>query len=129
MTIQLEVPFVCLYEKQPSIGEIDIWMRSNGYIPHCFLAIKRWSIKPTVFNNDIRYPGNQLLESDLVYIRDPFKLETLDNEQLKKLIIISHNCFKSIDFSAYIILELEKRNILPKNSHKKYLINVKSFTL
>mgnify|MGYP001372769818 CR=1 FL=1 len=127
LAIQLEVPFVCLYENQPSLGEIDVWMRSNGYIPHCFLEIKKWSITPTVFNNDIRFPGNQLLESDVIYIRDPFKLELLDSEQLKKLIIISHYCFKSVDFAVYLILELEKRNILPKDSFKQYISNVKKF--
>ena len=127
LAIQLEVPFVCLYENQPSLGEIDVWMRSNGYIPHCFLEIKKWSITPTIFNNDIRFPGNQLLESDVIYIRDPFKLELLDSEQLKKLIIISHYCFKSVDFAVYLILELEKRNILPKDSFKQYISNVKKF--
>ena len=127
LAIQLEVPFVCLYENQPSLGEIDVWMRSNGYIPHCFLEIKKWSITPTIFNNDARYPGNQLLESDIVYIRDPFRFELLDNEQLKKFIIISHYCFKSVDFAVYVILELEKRNILPKDSFKQYISNVKKF--
>ena len=127
LAIQLEVPFVCLYENQPSLGEIDVWMRSNGYIPHCFLEIKKWSITPTIFNNDARYPGNQLLESDIIYIRDPFRFELLDNEQLKKFIIISHYCFKSVDFAVYVILELEKRNILPKDSFKQYISNVKKF--
>ena len=128
LAIQLEVSFVCLYENQPSLGEIDLWMRRNGYIPHCFLDIKRWSITPTIFNNNFRNPGNQLLESDIVYIRDPFNLELLNNEQLKKLIIISHYCFKSVDFCVFIILELEKRNILPKDSFKTYISNIKKFT-
>ena len=45
LAIQLEVSYVCLYENQPTFGEIDLWMRENGYIPHRFIDIKRWSIK------------------------------------------------------------------------------------
>ena len=33
LAIQLEVPYICLYENQPSFGEIDIWMREQGYAP------------------------------------------------------------------------------------------------
>jgi hypothetical protein len=127
LAIQLEVSFVCLYENQPSFGEVDLWMRSNGYLPHSFLDIKKWSISPTIFNNNFRYPGNQLLESDIIYIKDPFKLELLSDVQLKKFILISHYAFKSIDLTVYLILELEKRNILTKNTFKNYMNNFKKF--
>ena len=127
LAIQIEVSFICLYEKQPSFGEIDIWMRSNGYVPHCFLDVKRWSIFPTIFNNNYRTPGNQLLESDIVYVKNPLQLEELSDNQIKKFILISHYCFTSIDLSAFLIIELEKRKILSKDSFKKYINNVKKF--
>ena len=127
LIVQLEVSHICLYENQPSFGEIDLWMRSQGFVPHCFLKIKKWSIYPTIFNNDFRYPGNQLLESDIVYIKDPLKFNLLSNEQLKKIIIILHYCLHSIDLTGFIFLELEKRNILPKNSYKKYITNLDKF--
>ena len=128
LAIQLEVSFVCLYENQPTFGDIDLWMRENGYIPHRFIDIKRWSISPTIFDNNLRHPGNQLLESDVIYIRDPFKLELLDEVQLKKLILLSHYCFHSVDLSVYFILELEKRNKLEKDTFKKYILNLKKFS-
>jgi FkbM family methyltransferase len=128
LAIQLEVSFVCLYEDQPSFGEIDLWMRGNGYLPHTFLNIKRWSISPTIFNNNLRQPGNQLLESDIIYIKDPFKLDLLSDTQLKKFILISHYLFKSVDLSVYLILELERRNVLNKNSFKNYITNFKKYS-
>ena len=108
-------------------GEIDLWMRSQGFVPHCFLDVKRWSVYPTIFNNNVRTPGNQLLESDIVYIKDPLKLNLLNEDQLKKIAIISHYCFQSVDLSGFIFLELEKRNIVPKDSYKQYILNVKKF--
>jgi len=128
LAIQLEVSFVCLYEDQPSFGELDLWMRENGYLPHTFLNIKRWSISPTIFNNNLRQPGNQLLESDIIYIKDPFKLDLLNDAQLKKFILISHYLFKSVDLSVYLILELERRNVLNKNSFKNYINNFKKYS-
>ena len=127
LAVQIEVSYICLYENQPSFGEVDIWMRSNGFVPHCFLDIKRWSIKPTIFNNNFRTPGNQLLESDIVYIKDPLQLNQLSDDQIKKFILISHYCFTSIDLTAFLIIELEKRKILSKDSFKKYINNVKKF--
>ena len=128
LAIQLEVSFVCLYEDQPSFGEVDLWMRNNGYLPHTFLDIKKWSISPTIFNNNLRHSGNQLLESDIIYIKDPFKLDLLSDTQLKKFILISHYLFKSIDLSVYLILELERRNILAKETFKNYITNFKKYS-
>ena len=121
--LQLEVSYFCLYENQPSFGEIDVYLRGQGYIPHQFLKVKRWSIKPTIFNNNFRIPGNQLLESDIIYIKNPLKLNKIQDEELKKFALLSHHCFKSFDLCVYLILELEKRNLIEKNSHLEYLKN------
>lgn len=127
VAVQLEVSFVCLYENQPGFGEIDIWMRSQGFIPHRFLEVKRWSIAPTIFNGNFRVPGNQLLEADIVYIRNPIDPGNLTPEQLKKLAVISHYCMKSFDLSSFLLLELERREILPPGGRKVYMENVNSF--
>ena len=128
LAIQVEVSHVCLYENQPTFGEIDLWMRKNGYIPHTFVDIKRWSIFPTIFDNNPKVPGNQLLESDIIYIKDPFRIENLEDEQVKKLILLSHYCFRSVDLSVFFILELEKRKVLEKGIFKNYMANLKKFS-
>ena len=121
LAIQLEVSYVCLYENQPSFGEVDVWMRSQGYVPHCFLDVKRWSIAPTVFDNNFRVPGNQLLESDIVYIKDPLRLQCLSDEALKKLIAIAHWSFKSVDLCVHLIMELQSRGKASTHEHLDYL--------
>ena len=120
LAMQLEVSYFSLYEHQPSFGEIDVYMRSIGFVPHRFLDVKRWSISPTIFNNNFRVPGNQLLESDIVYIKDPLKLFELNDIQIKKLAILAHYSFNSFDYCTYLILEMVKRKILCAGSHKKY---------
>lgn len=121
LAAQLEVSWICLYENQPTFGDIDVWMRSQGFVPHKFTEVKRWSIAPTVFDNNFRTPGNQLLESDVIYIRDPLKLDQLSDIQLKKFAVLAHFCFESIDLCVFILRELEKRNSLVEDSHLLYL--------
>lgn len=127
LAIQLEVSFFPLYEDQPSFGEIDLYMRTKGFVPHLFLDVKRWSIKPTIFNDNFRVPGNQLLEADVVYVKDPLRLSELNNSQLKKLAIIAHYCFNSTDYCIYLLLEMERRNIITFGSHKIFIEKLKEF--
>lgn len=121
LAVQLEVSYVCLYEKQPSFGEVDVWMRSQGFVPHCFLDVKRWSIAPTVFEDNFRVPGNQLLESDVVYVKNPLNLAALRNNQLAKFAVLAHYSLGSVDLCVSLLLELERRGIIPMESHQRYL--------
>lgn len=120
IAVQLEVSYICLYENQPTFGDVDVWMRTQGYTPHCFLDVKRWSIAPTIFDNNFRVPGNQLLESDIVYIRDPLALDKLTDLQVQKMAVISHYCLHSYDLCVYWLLELFKRGLLPEDYHLTY---------
>ena len=113
--IQLEVSHICLYENQPPFGEVDVWLRSQGFVPHTFLKEKRWSITPTIFGNNFRIGGNQLLESDIIYVKDPLNLILLSDRQLKLFAILSHHCFKSPDLCVYILIELVRRKVINRD--------------
>ena len=121
LAVQVEVSYVCLYEGQPSFGEVDVWMRSQGYVPHCFLDVKRWSIAPTIFDNNFRIPGNQLLESDVVYVKNPLKLAALHNTQVAKFAVLAHYSLGSVDLCVWLLLELERRDVIRAESHQRYL--------
>jgi FkbM family methyltransferase len=127
VAVQLEVSWTALYENQPSFGEVDTWMRDQGFAPHCFLDVKRWSIAPTVFDNNIRVGGNQLLESDIVYVRDPLRLNLVPAPLLKKLAAIAHYCFRSVDLCVFVLLELAKRAAVPEDAAHRYLTGNTAF--
>ncbi len=121
VAIQVEVSFVTLYKNQPTMGEIDIELRRQGFIPHCFAAVKKWAISPCVVNNNPHEPLNQLLEADIVYVRDFSKPEFMTDEQLKHLAMIVHYCYGSFDLALRCIMLLEQRNALPSGSQQTYL--------
>jgi hypothetical protein len=113
VAIQLEASFVPLYEGQPSFGEIDLWMRRNGFLPHCFADVKRWSIAPSLRNGEPKLPWNQLLECDVVYVRELISLAGVSDEQVKKVALIAAYCYQSPDLCLHAVGELERRGSLP----------------
>jgi FkbM family methyltransferase len=118
--VQTEVSFLPLYENQPLFGEIDQELRLHGLIPHTFAAIKRWAIAPLLVNNDPYQGLNQLLEADVVYVRDFTRPQILTDEQLKHLALIAHHCYRSYDLVLRCVMVLEQRGSLKKGSQQRY---------
>lgn len=110
VVIQTEVSFVTLYHNQAGFGEIDIELRAQGFVPHCFAAVKQWPIAPMVVNDNPRQALNQLLEADIVYVKDFSKPELMTDEQLKHLAIIAHEVYGSWDLTLRCLMLLEKRD-------------------
>ena len=96
-------------------------MRRQGFIPHAFAELKKWPIAPCVINDNPRQPLNQLLEADLVYIRDISRPEAMTDEQLKILALIMHYCYGSFDLALRCLFLLEKRGALPDRAQQSYL--------
>jgi hypothetical protein len=115
VAIHTEVSFVTMYQNQPTVGEVDLELRSQGFIPHAFHEAKFWK--------DSDRPGknaNQLLEADIVYVRDFFRAD-MDDEQLKHLALITHHCYGSFDVALRCIKLLEGRQAVDAGSKERYL--------
>lgn len=121
VAIQTELSFVGLYEGQPGFGEIDLCLRRMGFIPHCFVAIKNCIISPLVLKNDPRYAMRQLVEADIVYVRDFIRHELLTDDQLRALALIADHCYQSADLALRCVYLLESRGAIPANSSQAYL--------
>lgn len=120
VAIQTEVSFITLYEKQPAFGEVDVELRAQGFVPHTTAAVKLWPIAPYVAAGDPQRPLNQLLEADMVYVRDFAHAERLDDEQLKHLALISHHCYQSYDLALRCVAELETRGAVGRGARERY---------
>jgi len=126
VAIQTEVSFVPLYENQPPIGVLDQELRAQGFLPHALVDLKQWIISPLVVNKDPRQALNQLLEADLVYVRDIKTAKSWTDEQLKHLALIAHHCYRSFDLALFCLLELESRSRVPQGVQDHYLQMLRS---
>jgi FkbM family methyltransferase len=109
VAVQTEVSFVPLYRDQPTFGDVDRELRSQDFVPHSMPALKKWPIAPTVFNGDFLKPGNQLLEADIVYVRDLAHPESMSSEQLSHLAMIAFHIYGSVDLAVFCLIELQQR--------------------
>lgn len=120
VAVQTEISFITLYKNQATFGEIDQEMRRMGFIPHRFVYIKNWAIAPTVRAGEPRYPYHQLLEADIVYIRDIIHPESMENESIAKLALLAHFVFESPDLTARCLIELQNRGAVSPGATDSY---------
>ncbi|MGA7055020.1 MAG: FkbM family methyltransferase [Mycobacterium sp.] len=124
VAVQTEVSFVPLYEHQPVFGQVDLELRSQGFLPHSIPEVKRWPIAPTVFDGDFRIGQNQLVEADIVYVRDIAYPERLTDEQLSQLAMIAFHVYGSIDLALFCVLQLSRRGRTSADAGERFLDRV-----
>jgi hypothetical protein len=120
VAVHVEISFVTLYQGQPPFGEIDGELRRQGFMPHCFDQIKQGPIAPCVIEGDAGRGLRQLLEADIVYVRDIARPEPMNDEQLRQLALIAHCVYGSFDLALRCIALLEARHALPAGSQQRY---------
>jgi FkbM family methyltransferase len=95
LVIHIEVNFIPFYENQPLFGDIDLFLRSQGFIFHKF--------------SEMHQTQSQMYWADAVYIR-PFEyLKTMDIVQLSKIIRIVHEVYQAYDIVDLCFKELDRR--------------------
>ncbi len=121
VAVQTEVSLVPLYKSQPVLGEVDLELRGLGLIPHSFAAINKRMILPA-FDTTQPYGGvNQVIEADIVYVRDFTKPETIDDEQYKHLALIAHHCYGSYDLAIHCLHRLAERGAVVADAVRRFI--------
>jgi FkbM family methyltransferase len=126
VAIQTEVSFVPLYKDQPPFGEIDLALRALGFLPHCVTGTKIWPLSPMVIGNEPNRGIRQLLETDMVYVRDISKPDNMSTEQWKHLALVAHHCYGSYDLALKAIVTLMELGAVPGDANKRYLASLPS---
>jgi FkbM family methyltransferase len=126
IAVQTEVSFIPLYKNQPVFGDIDLALRALGFVPHMFANINKRTILPVHFGDNPYAALNQLLEADVVYVRDFTQPDKMNLEQLKHLALVAHHCYASYDLAANCIHNLTAKGALPPNSVERYLAAIKA---
>ncbi|HEY5084605.1 MAG TPA: FkbM family methyltransferase, partial [Rhizomicrobium sp.] len=122
--VQTEVSFVPLYRDQPSLGDMDLALRGLGFLPHCVSGTKIWPLSPMVVGDAPNRGIRQLLETDMVYVRDFSRAGNMSTEQWKHLALVAHHCYGSYDLALKAIVTLIELGAVPKDANKRYLASL-----
>ena len=125
VVIQTEVSFVPLYQGQPVFGEMDLALRELGFLPHCVTGTKIWPISPMVVGDAPNRGIRQLLETDMVYVRDFSRPQNMSAEQWKHLALVAHHCYGSYDLALKAIVTLIGMGAVPEGANKRYLASLR----
>jgi len=124
VVIQTEVSFVPLYMNQPSFGDMDLALRGLGFLPHSVTGTKIWPISPMVVGDAPNRGIRQLLETDMVYVRDFTRADAMSAEQWKHLALVAHHCYGSYDLALKAILALMQLGAVPADANRRYLASL-----
>jgi FkbM family methyltransferase len=126
IAVHTEVSFVPLYKNQPAFGDVDLALRALGFVPHMFSAIHRRLILPLQSESDPYAAMNQVLEADVVYVRNFTQPDSMSVEQLKHLAMVAHHCYESFDLAAKCIHDLVQRGALRSDAVGRYLDTIQT---
>lgn len=109
LVLHTEVEFVSLYKGQPLFGDIDVYLRSKGFVLHQMQTAGR-AFKPLLANNDVNAMLSQFLWGDAIYVRDFMTFDTLPGPSLLKLATIMHTNYRSVDMAASALEAYDRQN-------------------
>jgi len=127
--VQTEISFVPLYRNQPPFGTIDTFLRDMGFLPHCFAEMKLRTLSPMVVDGDTGKGLRQLVEADIVYVRDVTKPENMNPEQWKHLALVAHHCYDSVDLALRAIVAATGLGALKPGTADRYLQHLASLPI
>jgi FkbM family methyltransferase len=125
VAIQTEVSFIPLYRNQPTFGEIDVELRGLGFVPHTFAALNRRMLHPLRGASPFDHL-NQLLEGDIVYVRDFRDMESMSTQQLGHLAMIAHHVYGSFDLAVRCLAQLAERGSVQATGIQEYASAIRS---
>jgi FkbM family methyltransferase len=110
LVVHTEVEFMPMYVGQPLFSEVDLFLRGRGLMLHRFEPLVTRDFRPLLFGTDPYAGHSQVLWADAIYVRDLTRLGALGLDQLLKLSVILHDCYKSYDVVLHLLREYDRRS-------------------
>ena len=112
VAIITEMRFYQLYRGEPSLGQLDLELRRQGFVLHKFLPMSRALLPSRYAAKLAKSARTQLIDGDAVYIRPLEKMEAWDTEALKRMALCAVGAIKSYDLALLVLAELEDRGAI-----------------
>ena len=84
LIIEAEVEFLPIYKDQPLFGDLQIFMRSQGFVLHKLIDVASRCFMPQYFGGNRHAGMSQMLWADAVFVRDFAALKNYSTPELLK---------------------------------------------
>lgn len=101
--IQTEAEWLPLYKDQPLFSELELYLRSQGFVVHKNLGFGTRSIDPFVMTRNGQGTAPQQLWSDVVFVRDFRHLRPLSIRQLLAWATVLNDVYLSWDMVGLLL--------------------------
>lgn len=109
LVIEAETEFVPIYKNQPLFGDIQCYLREQGFVLHKITEVAGRCFRPMQVNNNPMQPMSQLLWADSIFVRDFSAPESYSDAQLLKAAALLHECYRSFDLAIYLLQQHDTR--------------------
>lgn len=109
MLVYCEVEFLELYKGQPLFGEVDAFLRSQGFMLHFLNGFGGRAYSPVTANNNLNQPLRQVLWSDAVFVPDFRRFHLYEPERLLALAVMLHELYTSVDLVTVILNHYDRK--------------------
>lgn len=120
VAVQTEVGFHRLYEGAPTFGDVDRVLRGLGMRPAAFVSVRTWPLAPTQWADPWEADARQLVEADLLYVRDLTTMPEWSVHQLNSLALIAHGVYRSVGLALRCLDQLTRAGDMPKDALAAY---------
>ena len=109
LVIQTEVEFLPMYKGQPLFSEVELFLRSQGFVFHRFVDWQSRTVRPMLLDKNIYANLSQAFYGDAVFIKDFTKFDRLDPIALKKLALVLHDVYGSYDIALRALMTHDRK--------------------
>jgi FkbM family methyltransferase len=109
LVVHTEVIFVPLYKHQPLFGDVDCFLRAQGFQFHRLIGTAGRTFKPLTFINNPAAGMSQMLWGNVVYVRDFMDFDRLAPASLLKLAVILHENYGAADLAAVALESYDRQ--------------------
>lgn len=107
LVVQLELSPVPIYKNEKNFTYVSKLMEDLKFNLHMFSNINTRTFKPMIISNNTGNGLHAIFQLDCVFVKNYEEIDKLNEEELKKLILIMFYCYKSYDFVDYLINKLD----------------------
>ena len=108
VVIECEVEFLPLYRDQALFGDIQCFLRDQGFVLHKLIDVGGRPFRPFAPTNPF-LPMSQLLWADAIFVRDFTRLDRFDDDALLRAVAILDLVYASYDLPVLLLGEYDRR--------------------